>query len=204
MAFKPRTITPTTRDKQYVSQNRGGYSYGAIVINKSTGFILPNCVGYAWGRAWEILGGKYPNIAPKNAYQWYWQSHGYTRSQTPRVGAIAVWNRSYGQNYGHVAIVEKVWNNGRTMQTSESSYPTRARPAGVVFEEITRSYPFGTAYLPFMGFIYLPVEGAVDPGGGGGGGGTPGGGGTIPGGPGATIGSKEGDDNFLLLHGNFY
>ena len=57
--FVPRLTAPVTATNKYYRYP--GYYDGNIngvndclLINSSTGAIMPNCVGYAWGRAAEL------------------------------------------------------------------------------------------------------------------------------------------------------
>ena len=79
------------------------------------GSVLPNCTGYAQGRVLEMIGAVAGNSYAvqglnNNAKSWFSDasSCGLQTSQTPQVGAVAVWN--YGEN-GHVAVVEQVISN---------------------------------------------------------------------------------------------
>jgi len=103
----------------------GGYPWANIVQDSMAdpwGFLVRECTSYvAWYWNWKLgrpwLRGSGPPgtgdaknwatiLAPRNGYSVY---------TTPRKGSIAVWE--WG-TYGHVAIVEKVNNNG-TFNVSE-------------------------------------------------------------------------------------
>ena len=152
--YKPRLSAPSTTDKNWIKSTRGGYNY---CIEISNGSCLPNCVGYAWGRWREILGASH-NLSRANAENWWTNTgDGYERGQTPRLGAVMCWrNGAVGNGNdgaGHVAIVEKISADGRTVTTSESNY------GGTRFQNVVRSYPYalGGNYA-FQGFIYLPIK----------------------------------------------
>ena len=51
--FKPRMTVPSVTDKYWVHTSCGGLNE---CIQISNGSCLPNCVGYAWGRFYEITG----------------------------------------------------------------------------------------------------------------------------------------------------
>ena len=54
---------------------------------------------------------------------------------------------------GHVAIVEQILSDGRTVVTSESDY------GGARWSSRTRSYPYSLgSNFRFQGFIYLPIQ----------------------------------------------
>lgn len=69
--FKQRTTAPSTTDRYWIHTSNGGLNE-CIEINNS-GSCLPNCVGYAWGRFYEITGIR-PKLSRANAENWY----GYT------------------------------------------------------------------------------------------------------------------------------
>lgn len=117
--------------------------------------VLPNCVGYAWGRAYEML-GKAPKLSRANAETWYAYKDGYSRGKTPKLGAIVVWAKGKVGNSkdgaGHVAVVEQIHPNG-SFTVSQSGYTGKKR--------------FWTSTIPksgylkgytFLGFIYLPIS----------------------------------------------
>ena len=152
--FSPRTTAPSTSDKNWIHYSKGGYNY-CIKINASTGSCLPNCVGYAWGR-WRELLGKKPALSRANAEEWWGTKDGYSRGQTPKVGAVACWRKGKAgvssDGAGHVAIVEKVASDG-TVTFSNSNY------SGTRFflNKMKKPYNLGSAFA-FQGFIYLPVD----------------------------------------------
>lgn len=116
-----------------------------------SGYGLPNCTCYAWGRRYEIT-GKAPDTSLGNADTWfdYAVSHGQKTGQTPKAGSIMVWKYtgSHANDGGHVAIVEEV--DGETVVTSNSAY------GGTYFYTQTLSPPYEWAsYTQFQGFIYL-------------------------------------------------
>lgn len=152
--YKPRLSAPSATDKNWIKSTRGGYNY---CIEISNGSCLPNCVGYAWGRWREILGASH-NLSRANAENWWTNTgDGYERGQTPRLGAVMCWrNGAVGNGNdgaGHVAIVEKISADGRTVTTSESNY------GGTRFQNVVRSYPYALGRnFAFQGFIYLPIK----------------------------------------------
>lgn len=143
--YVPRLTAPSTDDLNWIKTTHGGYNY---CINISNGSVLPNCVGYAWGRWREIL-GSYHNLSRGDAGKWYGNtSDGYERGQTPRLGAVACWG---GTGNGHVAIVEEIHGDG-SITTSDSAYGGRR------FYTSNRSYPYPSGSYTFQGFIYLPIS----------------------------------------------
>ena len=151
--FKPRTTAPSTTDKNWLHTSAGGYN-SCILIGG--GSVLPNCVGYAWGRARELL-GKDPKLSRANAENWYGHNDGYERGATPRLGAIACWRRGKAgvasDGAGHVAVVEQINADGSIL-VSNSDYGGRR-----FYTQTYKApnYAIGGTYV-FQGFIYLPVK----------------------------------------------
>jgi len=150
--YEPRFIEPTLMNNYWIHTTRGGLNECLLIGKGST---LPNCVGYAWGRWYELL-GKRPNLHKGNAENWWLKTDGYERGEFPKLGAIACWRKGLAMNStdgaGHVAVVEDILPNGEIV-TSNSNY------LGTRFYMRTIKPPFniGASYT-FQGFIYLPVE----------------------------------------------
>ena len=152
MTFKPRLTAPSTSDKHWLHTSKGGWNSCILISGKS---CLPNCVGYAWGRFYEIM-GKAPKLSRGNAEMWYGNTaDGYKRGKTPKLGAVICWRKGKAGNYadgaGHVAIVEQIKADG-SIVISESGYNA--------FRFRTRTlkppYAIGGTYV-FQGFIYNPA-----------------------------------------------
>lgn len=149
-SFVPRTTAPTEDNSYYYSNN----------VFYQSGYGMPNCTAYAWGRFWECQGenGSYPKLSTRNAENWYGHADGYARGKTPKVGAVICWRKGVAgdssDGAGHVGIVEAVNDDG-TIVTSESAWN------GYLFRTKTRSndgnWGGGSAYT-FQGFIYNPVD----------------------------------------------
>ena len=147
MKYEPRLKAPGASDKNWIHYTAGGYNYCIKIKGNS---CLPNCVGYAWGR-WRELLGHYHLLSRGNAEVWYSKNDGYKRGKTPKLGAVICWEGK-GDLAGHVAIVEKVYSNGKII-TSNSAYK------GTYFylAEIKPPYNIGSNYI-FQGFIYNPND----------------------------------------------
>ncbi len=105
--FEPRFTEPDTDNAFY---------YGDNVFNES-GFGIPNCTAYAWGRVYELLGEK-PRLCTGNAESWfeYNKANGiYDYGLEPELGAVACFKNSSG---GHVAVVEDIDNGVITFSNS--------------------------------------------------------------------------------------
>ena len=63
--FKPRLTAPNTANKNFIKKGKRGNN-PCIEINN--GSVLPNCVGYSWGR-WRELLGKDHKLSRYSAYR---------------------------------------------------------------------------------------------------------------------------------------
>lgn len=151
MAFKPRLTAPAASDRHWIHTSKGGLNSCILISGNS---CLPNCVGYAWGRFYEIL-GKAPKLSRGNAEMWFGYNDGYKRGKTPKLGAVICWRKGKvgvsADGAGHVAVVERVNTDGSIL-ISESGYNA--------FRFRTRTlkppYAIGGTYV-FQGFIYNPA-----------------------------------------------
>lgn len=129
--------------------------------------VLPNCVGYAVGRFNEMANtGDCRYLGNSNA-NWFlnWAyAQGLEVGNDPRKGACMVWD--YGE-YGHVAIVEEVYNNDDVL-VSESGwsahcYTWNARHYRNSDGNWTAGDDCGWMQgYRFLGFIYNPAFPPVD------------------------------------------
>lgn len=142
MSYNPRLSAPSRSNKYYFSDN----------VFYNSGYGMPNCTAYAWGRFYEIS-GKRPRLSTGNARDFYpYTSDGYQRSKSvPKLGAVICWtDGGYGQG-GHVAVVEKINSDG-SIVTSNSAW------GGSYFYTQTLyppNYTWSSAYT-LQGFIYNP------------------------------------------------
>lgn len=147
--FVPRTTAPSVENEYYKHVTYGGLNE-CILINYSTGSIMPNCVGYAWGRAYELL--KYrPALVRTDARTWYPSYEGYSRGQVPQLGAIACWA---GTQYGHVAVVESIGPD--YIMVSQSGWNEFYWEYAKLPKQADGSYYTNRGQRGFQGFIYLP------------------------------------------------
>ena len=162
--FTPCTKKPTKTDKfikYYNTKKNGGVSLciQGEPVDKDCD-VLCNCVGWVCGRFnsiySEIKGTKtmkFPKMYCNaenfvdHAKEW-----GLKIGSTPKLGSIMVWQN----NYGHVAIVEKIISDTEIM-TSESQYGYFA------FKNMTRkkgkdgNWGMTSPKYKFAGFIYNPA-----------------------------------------------
>lgn len=118
------------------------------------GYGLPNCTCYAWGRFWEISdttgeGANKPTLPTGDAGTWFPNVTGYQTGNTPKLGAVICWSKEGAA--GHVAIVEKIEDNGDIV-TSNSAYNSTFFYTKTIYK--SDGYSFGD-YV-FQGFIYNP------------------------------------------------
>lgn len=171
--FTMRTSKPSG-NKNFITTGSGGWSTCIKGYPTDSGAnVLANCVGYASGRFNEIVniarnaGGCTYKTLNCNAENFIERAKaaGLQVGSTPRVGAIMCWQKgslSSGDGAGHVAIVEKIYDNNH-VYTSESGY------GGSAFWNQHRyntngRWGIGSSYS-FRAFIYLPddVQKAIGP-----------------------------------------
>ena len=159
--FTARTTAPAKTDKRFIHYSKSGYNT-CISINQQTGYVLPNCVGYAQGRLLEIRGESKVNwkLPACNAEDWYdtAKAQGLQVGQTPKLGAVVCWRAGNTHNSadgaGHVAIVEEIKPNGDIV-VSQSAY------GGQKFYLSTLTKTSGYMYAasrPLVGFIYCGID----------------------------------------------
>lgn len=151
--FRPRKTSPEPTNLNWRHWSKAGLNFCILVKGDS---VLPNCVGYAWGRWTELL-GDVPALSRGNAENWWAKKDGYQRGQTPKLGAVACWRKGLAgvssDGAGHVSIVEDILQDG-SIVTSNSAWN------GSIFymRTIKPPYKIGSGDYIFQGFIYLPVE----------------------------------------------
>lgn len=137
-SFSPRMTAPEYTNYYYYNGN----------IFYNSGFGMPNCTAYAWGRIYELL-GKEPRLSTSNARDWYnynRENNYYSYGKTPKLGAVACFDNDDG---GHVAVVEDI-NNG-TVTFSNSAY--MGENFYLSYADINDKNP-GQKGWKFQGYIY--------------------------------------------------
>ena len=156
MAFTMRTTKPGAGNKYYIRKAQGGYSnaiYGKPTDSECN--VLANCVGYAYGRFNEISGYGYCKyLAPVNAENFIQYKGSCEVGMVPKVGACMVWEGK-GDLAGHVAIVEKVYDNNH-VYTSESGYGSK-NPFWNSHRYNNNGRWGCNSNYKFLGFIYNPA-----------------------------------------------
>ena len=123
-------------------------------------FNMPNCVRYAYGRWWCILGYQPTGLGfLGNAEEWFANCTAFTKvpagdpNCVPKLGAIACFADGPYTGWGHVAVVEQIFSNG-TVKFSEAAYPSGPWHR-LVSGNSSNNWGYSWAYR-FQGFIYLP------------------------------------------------
>lgn len=152
------SFVPRTNDDG-INGNPHYYSRNPFYLS---GYGMPNCTCYAWGRFWEIgdPNNQYinrPTLSTGDGGQWYgYTSDGYERGSTPQLGAVICFSKP-GES-GHVAIVEEILPNGDVV-TSNSAW--QSTYFYMKTYEASNNYNFGS-YV-FQGFIYNPYANQPQP-----------------------------------------
>lgn len=164
MAYTPRLTAPDASDLRWIKTTYGGYNQ-CLLINSSTGQVIPNCTGYVHGRVMEMnnLYADVPLSLGNGAEYWGHTSDGYERGSEPKLGAVICFYQGNASNQqpGHVAIVEQIID-ADTIVTSDSNYGAE------YFVTRTRRRSLGWNWyngspLVFQGFIYTYDEGGEPP-----------------------------------------
>ena len=153
VGYTPRKTAPSYTNPYYLKEGRGGYNRCILISGNS---CLPNCVGYAHGRALEI-GGSTGNakLPTCNAEDWFAvaKANGLKTGSKPKRGATIVWRSgNFWNGYdgcGHVGTVEEVYADGSIL-VSQSNY------GGTRFFLTTHKPPYDIFGQHFVGFIYNP------------------------------------------------
>lgn len=161
--FKPRlTSSGMWQSKYWYSDNPF----------EASGYGLPNCTTYAYGRIYELTGSKPTYLSLGNAGDWF--GHNQTEGKceygsVPRLGAIACWSEP-GES-GHVAVVEQINADG-SFVISQSGYqrPLTSYPPDMskyfwtnTCDGDTKKASWMDTYV-FQGFIYCPnISAPVNP-----------------------------------------
>ena len=139
-AFTPRLTQNGMYDNPYWYSDNPFYQ---------SGYGLPNCTCYAWGRWYEITGSA-PTLSLGNGEDWYNYNDGHDRGQTPRLGAIICFKDGPYSGHGHVAVVEEINNGEITFSNSAAGGQYFYLKTG----NSSNNYGYESGYI-FQGFIYL-------------------------------------------------
>lgn len=119
---------------------------------------LPNCTNYAFGRSTEIANKNIRNDlmdSYPNAQDWSSITK-WKKGATPKLGAIGVWG---GNKYGHVAIVERINDDGILFSQSNYARPINKQSSNYfetkLYKPVVGAVTSGVG-LTFLGYIYNP------------------------------------------------
>lgn len=164
-AFNPYLMLPgdSRRNPYFISTSAGGLSH--CIVRGSNGYTLPNCVALVHAEWLKILAdalgekkaAEYESLMCRNnaAVYYGYISDGFSRGQTPKLGAIACW-KGGSSGAGHVALVTAV--EGLNWSGVASNYSGSAfYSCSYAYKGSVTKYNLGSSYT-FQGFIYPPVE----------------------------------------------
>lgn len=126
----------------------------------TSGFGLPNCTCYSWGRWWEIadpenVGIHTPNLSLGNGKEW-WQyninNNIYEYGQSPKLGAVLCFTNNNPLSNGHVAVVEQIYSDH--IVTSNSDWGGQYFYLETLYPDANNQYHHATYWS--QGFIYNP------------------------------------------------
>ena len=145
---------------------------------------MPNCCPYCMGRIHELYvdqgAGSFSDIVSGydpswwragptygDAKNWWSQAgtnpaHGWTRSATPQLGAIACWG-DYNNLGGHVAIVEEIRADGY-VNMSQSHYPNGPYFDTTGWVKPVQGQTGGGYPGRFQGYLINPLTAGENPG----------------------------------------
>ena len=151
-----RYNAPEANNKFYLNVSGGGFNRCIKISGYS---VLPNCVGYAYGRFMEEGNITTCSLSAGDAENWWDYPDGYPRGQTPKQGAVMCWRKGaahYGEDgRGHVEVVEQVNPDGSVITTGSDYGGTR-------WYRHTRTKPYAISGQTFQGFIYNPHVNDID------------------------------------------
>lgn len=145
MEFDIRTSAPTNLNKWYASKNPFyNTKYSMFKGHPKLG----NCTHYAYGRSSEILNRK-SNLPTCDAINWFKKTK-YNKGSIPKKGSIICYKHG---SSGHVAIVEKIYENGNLLLSMSgwNSYLFKTK-------EVKKDNNYCYNDYELLGFIYLSNE----------------------------------------------
>ena len=138
----PTTVFAKEYEPRLTAPNGESYYTSERNVYAQTGYGMPNCVAYAYGRVYE-MNEQAPLIDHGNAGEWWFINKNndyYDYGNEPKLGAVACWSN-------HVAVVEAIDEDG-TVTISESHW------GGTYFN--TKQYSNMSSHYgqAFYGYIY--------------------------------------------------
>lgn len=147
----PTTVFANDYEPRLTAPNGEAYYTSKLNAYSKTGYGMPNCVAYAYGRIYE-LNGEAPKISGGNAGEWWFinkYNNYYDYGKEAKPGAVACWSN-------HVAVVEAV-NEDSSVTVSESHW------GGRYFNTKTYSDMYSHYGQTFYGYIYAYEEEEEEP-----------------------------------------
>lgn len=152
--FQQRLECPDISNKWYRKDAGNPCLFGNSSESHTNSSVLPNCVGYAFGRFSEIMGTWANSCFNKNAGPDMWNACKavYETGQVPQLGAAIIWTPQ------HVGIVEQINDDGSII-VSESgwgaSWLNRFWTSKCTKES---GYTYPCSYVTStLGFVYNPA-----------------------------------------------
>lgn len=143
LTLSPLTAFSQEYEPRLTAPQGEPYYTSKLNVYSQTGYGMPNCVAYAYGRLYE-LNGEAPKLNRGDAGQWWFmnkRNNYYDYGNEAKLGAVACWSN-------HVAIVEKI-NDDESVTISESHW------GGNYFNTKTY-YNINSHYgQQFYGYIYV-------------------------------------------------
>ena len=152
--FVPRLTEPSTSDLRWIQIQSGGYNQ-CIYGSNGAPSVLPNCTGYVHGRWMELADINTDTLGLPfgNAGTYYANADSsLERGSEPKLGACIC----FGNDPGHVAVVEEIASDGNSIVCSESDWGGNRFSVRTRYKQYNwLMYP-GEASIVFQGFIYHP------------------------------------------------
>lgn len=142
----PTAVFAQEYEPRLSAPNSEPYYTRELNVYAQTGYGMPNCVAYAYGRIYE-LNGEAPKLNRGNAGEWWFinmYNDYYEYGNEPKLGAVACWSN-------HVAVVENISENGN-ITISESHW------GGSYFNTKVYSNMMSHYGQAFYGYIYTYQE----------------------------------------------
>jgi len=136
-------------------------SSGWYVTNtgqRITGEIVGVSLLKPWENQWPLASPQPPNCNAANWWENWPTNEGWTKSQTPVLGAVMCWGGGW-RNCGHVAVVEQIDYSTGDVIASEGYSATDSSPGSIGHVNKyykSNNYSMGGSYS-FKGFLVSPV-----------------------------------------------
>lgn len=144
----PSTVFAGEYEPRLTSPDGEPYYTSELNVYSQTGYGMPNCVAYAYGRIYE-LNGEAPKISRGNAGDWWFinkRNDYYEYGSEPRLGAVACWSN-------HVAVVEAIGEDG-AITVSESHWGGKYFNTKVFYNMYSH---YGQTFYGYI-YTYTPPE----------------------------------------------